>query len=105
MEITLPPDFKEFLKLFNCHGCKYLLIGGYAVGYHGYPRATNDPDVWIARPPENAAKIVTALQEFGFTTPALSGELFLQEKNKEYRSHGSSPNAYRNPDFNIGDRF
>ncbi len=45
MEITLPPDFKEFLKLFNSHGCKYLLIGGYAVGYHGYPRATNDLDV------------------------------------------------------------
>ena len=81
MEIALPPDFKEFLKLLNSHGCEYLLIGGYAVGYHGYPRATNDLDVWIARTPENAARIMTALQEFGFTTPDLSEELFLQEKN------------------------
>jgi len=40
MDITLPPDFKEFLRLLNTHGVEYLLIGGYAVGYHGYPRAT-----------------------------------------------------------------
>ena len=37
MDITLPPDFKEFLRLLNTHGVEYLLIGGYAVGYHGYP--------------------------------------------------------------------
>lgn len=40
MDITLPPDFKEFLNLLNTHGVEYLLIGGYAVGYHGYPRVT-----------------------------------------------------------------
>ena len=39
MEIKLPDDFKEFLKLLNEHGVEYLLIGGYAVGYYGYPRA------------------------------------------------------------------
>ncbi len=38
----LPPDFKEFLRLLNSKGIEYLLIGGYAVGYHGYPRATGD---------------------------------------------------------------
>ena len=48
MDITLPPDFKEFLRLLNMHGVEYLLIGGYAVGYHGYPCATNDMDIWIA---------------------------------------------------------
>ncbi|MEK7326385.1 MAG: hypothetical protein AAB217_14135 [Chloroflexota bacterium] len=42
MDTTLPPDFKEFLKLLNAHRVEYLLIGGYAVGYHGYPRATKD---------------------------------------------------------------
>ena len=40
MDIELPFDFKEFLKLLNGNGVRYLLIGGYAVGYHGYPRAT-----------------------------------------------------------------
>ena len=42
MDIELPLDFKEFLKLLNEKGVRYLLIRGYAVGYHGYPRATND---------------------------------------------------------------
>ncbi len=42
MDITLPLDFKEFLNLLNDNQVAYLLIGGYAVGYHGYPRATND---------------------------------------------------------------
>ena len=57
MDIELPLDFKEFLKLLNENEVRYLLIGGYAVGYHGYPRATNDMDVWIAVHPENAGRM------------------------------------------------
>ena len=79
MDIELPFDFKEFLKLLNENGVRYLLIGGYAVGYHGYPRATNDMDVWIAIHPENAHKVVKALKDFGFDHPELTPELFLQE--------------------------
>ena len=41
-EIGLHQDFKDFLKLLNSHNVEYLLVGGYAVGYHGYPRATGD---------------------------------------------------------------
>jgi len=77
--IRLPQDFKEFLKLLNVRKIKYLLIGGYAVGYHGYPRATADMDIWIATEPRNATKLVAALKEFGFNIPDLSAELFLQE--------------------------
>lgn len=84
MELNLPPDFKEFLKLLNEKGIRYLLIGGYAVGYHGYPRATGDMDVWIAIHPENAQKMVVVLKEFGFDHPELTPELFLQ-KNKIIR--------------------
>lgn len=79
MDITLPPDFKEFLKLFNDHKVRYLLIGGYAVGYYGYPRATNDMDVWVALEPENAKRVTAALQAFGFETPELSPNLFLYD--------------------------
>ncbi|HEX6384730.1 MAG TPA: DUF6036 family nucleotidyltransferase [Anaerolineae bacterium] len=79
MDIELPLDFKEFLSLLNDKGVQYLLIGGYAVGYHGYPRATNDIDVWIAIKPKNAERVVMALREFGFDTPELSPELFLKE--------------------------
>src|SRR5262245_40633925 len=68
MDITPPPDFKEFLRLLNTHGVEYLLIGGYAVGYHGYPRATNDMAIWIAIHPQNAERMVAVLRAFGFDT-------------------------------------
>ncbi len=61
--IRLPPDFKEFLKLLREHDVRYLLIGGYAVGYHGYIRATGDMDIWIAIHPDNAQKTVTVLKK------------------------------------------
>lgn len=78
MALTLPPDFKEFLKLLKEHDVRYLLIGGYAVGYHGYPRATEDMDIWVAIHPDNAKKLVSAIKEFGFDDPELKPDLFLQ---------------------------
>jgi hypothetical protein len=62
----------------NHHQVEYLLVGGYAVGYHGYPRATVDIDVWIAPTPVNARKIVAALRDFGFGSDKLREALFLQ---------------------------
>ncbi len=82
--VNLPPDFKEFLKLLNAHHVEYLLIGGYAVAYHGYPRATADMDIWIATHPQNTDKVVTVLKEFGFDLPELTSELF-QKKNQIIR--------------------
>ncbi len=81
MDMVLPPDFKEFLNLLKGKDIQYLLIGGYAVGYHGYPRATNDMDIWIAIEPRTAKQMVLALKEFGFDTPQLSKEFFLKENN------------------------
>jgi hypothetical protein len=78
--IHLPPDLKEFIKLLNLHQVEYLLIGGYAVGYHGYPRPTGDMDIWIAISPQNAERVVSALREFGFDTPELSVRLFSRKK-------------------------
>jgi hypothetical protein len=63
MAMKLPEDFREFLRSFGLHGVKYLLIGGYAVVYHGYPRSTGGLDVWIAISPENAERIVAALRD------------------------------------------
>lgn len=78
--VHLPPDFKEFLQLLNSRQVEYLLIGGYAVGYYGYPRATADMDIWIAIEPENATKVVKVLQEFGFGVEELTPDLFLEEE-------------------------
>jgi hypothetical protein len=65
--------------LLNAHKVEYLLIGGYAVGYHGYPRATADLDIWVAVHPANADRLVAALKEFGFDLPDLTPDLFLRE--------------------------
>ena len=78
MEMQLPPDFKEFLKLLNTNQVEYLLIGGYAVGYYGHLRATGDIDFWVAINAHNAKQLVSVLQEFGFDTPELSSALFLE---------------------------
>ncbi len=75
-QIEFPQDFSEFLKLLNAHRVEYLLIGGFAVALHGYPRATADMDVWVARHRTNAEKLVRCLREFGFDTPNLNAELF-----------------------------
>ena len=64
--ILLPPDFKEFLKLLNSSEVDYLLIGGYAVNYYGYPRATADMDIWIGIDPGNSQKMAAVLNDFGF---------------------------------------
>ena len=55
------------------------MIGGHAVGYHGYPRATGDLDVWIVVHEENARRMVSAVRAFGFDLPDLSPDLFLRE--------------------------
>ena len=73
---VLPPDFSAFLRSLNTHGVSYLVVGGYAVGFHGYPRATADIDIWIPRDPGTAGRMVAALRDFGFNVPALSPDLF-----------------------------
>jgi predicted nucleotidyltransferase len=77
--IRLPADFREFLKLLNSHRVEYLLVGGYAVCYHGYYRNTGDMDLWIAVNRKNASKMARLIREFGFNVPELSEALFLQK--------------------------
>ncbi len=74
----VPRDFIDILSLLNEHRVRYLLIGGYAVIYHGYPRNTGDLDIWIAVSPENAEATRQALAEFGFDDPALTVELLMR---------------------------
>ena len=83
-EIELHPDFKNFLRLLNSHNVRYLVIGGYAVGYHGYPRATGDMDIWIETSKSNSKKVASAFRDFGMADEAISEELFL-ETNKVIR--------------------
>jgi len=81
MEFVLPTDFKELLESLNESGVRYLLVGGYAVGLYGYPRTTNDFDIFVDRDEENASRLVTALTKFGFKVENLNKEIFTDGKS------------------------
>lgn len=81
METRLPPDFKEFLRLLNAERIEYLLVGGYAVGFHGYPRPTGDLDIWIATDSANVDRMVAVISKFGFASAGATRELFLDPRN------------------------
>ena len=83
-KIELHPDFKDFLRLLTSHNVRYLPVGGYAVGYHGYPRATGYMDIWIEMSESNSINVASAFRDFGIPDEALSKDLFL-EKNKVIR--------------------
>ena len=61
-KLHVPDDLREFLKLLNSKRVEYLLVGGYAVSFHGYPRATADMDIWVAISPRNADKLLAVLR-------------------------------------------
>ncbi|MEX1218667.1 MAG: DUF6036 family nucleotidyltransferase [Acidimicrobiales bacterium] len=76
--MDLNRDFQEFLKSFVQHDVRFLIIGGYALAVHGHPRYTKDLDVWVWPDPENADRILEALDEFGFGSLGLEAIDFLE---------------------------
>ncbi len=83
----LPEDFKDFINFLNANDVCYLLVGGWAVGIYGYPRATKDIDFLIANDESNLKKLQKTLRQFG--TPEIDMEFF-KEKGYVFRM-GSSP--------------
>jgi hypothetical protein len=76
---SLSPDFRELLELLNSAGVRYLVLGGYAVNFHGHHRNTKDLDVWIAVDADNAGRVSQALQHFGFPAASVPSSHFLQK--------------------------
>ena len=74
----LNQDFREFIQSLNDNEVHYLVVGGYAVALHGYPRYTKDIDIWIELSLANAKRLVSALEDFGFGSLGLSTEDFLE---------------------------
>ena len=64
--MNLNQDFQEFVELFVAHEVEFLIVGGYALAAHGHPRYTKNLDVWVWLGPENAQRILAAIEEFGF---------------------------------------
>lgn len=74
----LNPDFSEFVRLLSRHEVRFLVVGGYAVAFHGHPRYTKDLDLWIESEAGNAERLLAALEEFGFGSVGLEIDDFLQ---------------------------
>ena len=72
---------QRVFRLLNANHVDYLLVGAYAVGLHGYPRATVDLDVWVNPTPGNAPHVIAALREFGFDVATIEPQLFIDPRS------------------------
>jgi hypothetical protein len=79
--MEIQKDFKKLLELFNAHKVEYLIVGGYALAFHGAPRFTGDIDLLVKANSENAKHILNALEEFGFGSLELSESDFTIPNN------------------------
>lgn len=70
--MEIQPDFRDLLKLFNAHSVDYLVVGGYALAFHGAPRYTGDMALFVKPDEINARKIIEALNKFGFNAEGFS---------------------------------
>jgi len=69
-------DFKELLEFLNASSVEYLLVGAYALAFHGVPRTTGDMDIWVNPDIGNAERVVAALDKFGFGALGLTVQDF-----------------------------
>ncbi len=79
--MEIQKDFREFLALLIEHEVRFMIVGGYALAYHGAPRFTGDIDVFVKPDRENAARIINALDDFGFSSREITIDDF-QDENK-----------------------
>ena len=98
---SLTYDEKQFLFLLNATRVEYLVIGGYAVAYHGYHRAIGDLDVWISTHKLNAQRMVAVLRKLGNGLP-VEAEGFFEWPERVIRI-GTPP--YQIERYRFGDRF
>lgn len=77
--MNLQKDLKEFVELLNELDVRFLVVGAFAVAYHGYPRYTSDIDIFVEKSAENAELLLKAVDEFGFGDIGLSQEDFMRK--------------------------
>ena len=88
--MNLSKDFLDFIDLLNQNKVEYMVVGGYAVGLHGYPRYTGDLDIWINKTETNVDKLLNAIREFGGPLAQINKEQFLKYATKQSPSPGVS---------------
>jgi len=78
--VKIHPDFRDFIHALNNNHVEYVLVGSFALAYHGHPRATGDMDVWIRPTKQNASAVLKAVLDFGFEKVNVTEEDFLSGK-------------------------
>ena len=58
-------DFVDLLRALSAADVRFMVVGAYALAIHGHPRATGDLDIWVDATPQNAERVLTALEQFG----------------------------------------
>ena len=86
-------DFRDFISALNNQSVKYILVGGYSVILHGYPRTTGDMDIWVERTAENYQKIKNAFHQFGMPVFDMTLDNFLSHPNWDVFTFGTPPVA------------
>jgi len=84
-------DFQEFLIALNTSKVKYVLVGGYSVIFHGFPRTTGDLDVFVEVSKENYNKLANAFAAFQMPLFDMTEESFLYNKEINVYSFGRPP--------------
>ena len=87
----LNPDFQDFIKCFNRHKVRYVLVGGYAVIYHGYNRSTGDLDIFVEATVANYNRIAEAFEEFKMSVFDMTQSTFLNTESYEVFTFGVPP--------------
>ena len=77
--MIISEDFEDFLRLLNQNKVDYLVVGGYAMAFHGNPRYTGDLDIWINISDKNASKMLAVINEFGIGSIGFTKDDFLKE--------------------------
>src|SRR6188474_2850597 len=86
-------DFRDFLHALNSSKVKFLLVGGYAVVFHGYPRITGDIDIWVERSEENYQALQEAFKKFGMPLFDMTSNNFLKNEKLDVFRFGRNPVA------------
>src|SRR5437588_11220723 len=80
--MSLSADLREFIVLLNSHSVEYVIVGAHSLAFHGRPRYTGDLDILIRPSPENAAKLSTIMNKFGFAGTGFIESDFVQPQQR-----------------------
>jgi len=78
--VELQKDFEDLCVSLNGRSVEYVIVGGYALAFHGAPRFTGDLDIFIRPTEDNVRKLIATVRDFGFREPQVTSEDLLRHR-------------------------